>query len=72
MKLDDVAELRRSITAKHAELTAKQKTADKTKKKAVAPGGKKAASVKVASASAGGRNTYGDELDDYADDDSFM
>ena len=75
MKLDDVAELRRAITAKHSEMTAKQKTAEKGKKKGgAAPAGtKKANTVKVASASGGGRNTYGDELDEYAGgDDDFM
>ena len=78
MKLDDVAELRRSITAKHNELTVKQKAAQKGKKAATAaaPGSKKANTVKVNSGGGGvsaGRNTYGDELDDYGDDDdSFM
>ena len=79
MKLDDVAELRRSITAKHNELTVKQKQQQKGNKKAAtaAPGSKKANTVKVSSAGGGasaGRNTYTDELDDYGDDgdDSFM
>jgi len=76
MKLDDVAELRRSITAKHNELTAKQKVAQKGKKGGGSTVGvsKKANSVKVASGNSGGRNTYGDELDydDGGGDDDFM
>ena len=81
MKLDDVAELRRSITAKHNELTIKQKQQQKGKKAATAalPGSKKANTVKVSSGGGGasaGRNTgmYGDELaDDYGgEDEDFM
>ena len=73
MKLDDVAELRRAITAKHAELTAKQKTAQKGKKGGATPAGtKKANTLKMGPTSAG-RNAYGEELDDHVpDDDEFM
>lgn len=74
MKVDHLTELRRIVNVKHTEMTNKQKVAQKGKK-AAAPSAapKKANTVKVASSASGGRNTYGDDMYDGADDyDDFM
>lgn len=70
LKVDDMAELKRSITVKHNELMNKQKQNQKK-------GGASKPSVAVSSTGkpslkqSGGRNTYGDSLDD-GDDYDFL